>query len=711
MLGGAMFTELGSPIGTGLADWDLEAFWRERDKGQEAADARAERVVENAIPASPPVDPTFYDPASLPNDPASLSDDEETFWDAASNFSEDEDEDGEGDPASRSWDDEGLGEPVSQARDGEGLDIPLGLGVPVTELLRGKVKEVATLSPLSLSGSEDELDRWMLGSRSQTTEESTHGSAASSTLDASEWTLLDPGEGGSAAGEGSPWIKKELPSRSYPLTDRREPTGQDEGENLGDREPTADPVPARQEEEGARTPAADPVRGPQATAGPLLSPLAALPSGRNPGETGFSLDQQCLPADGAGSGPGERREDLGLITDADLARLLDVFAEEEPDMVPGAQRGATAATKQHTAGAQGCEEARPSARAGPASPGAAPGGLDALEATPSSSSSSSGGSKPKKGKGSTNAGSGWRLLMRRNSELMQYSSWVRDRGRHFGAMEFRGRMLLLPKPAGPTQQAGAGQPSAPKQRWGAGAVRDFLLDELHRAEWDESREVSAVLEEWDESGSSMVRWVRRLPLFLRSREYVVGRRVWSPNSAPGVYYCVSKSTEHAAAPKVPSFVRVSSFFSSWRVRALSAEETEHERQELASSGRQGGGGQGKGNRKSQKEQPTGRSSPPDGSAGGSPGEEEYAEAGEEGVSSRAVEIITHHEEESGLPRDLVRMGVAHGMWGHMLKMEQALRNYCAAGRTLPHPLPLALLQAEHRAQAEQPPAEAVAQAD
>lgn len=187
------------------------------------------------------------------------------------------------------------------------------------------------------------------------------------------------------------------------------------------------------------------------------------------------------------------------------------------------------------------------------------------------------------------AAAGWRLVMNHSSDTMQYCSWLRDPGTR-GETEYCGRMII--------------------KGCLAETTRDFLLDEALRTEWDENRVLSEHLEDLDENGCTALRWVRRLPFFLRNREYVVARRLWYPEHR--TFYSISRNANHSATPRRDGLVRVSSLHSSWRIRPVFPETLECDADFL------------------------------------------------KGYTGELVEVITHHEEESGLQKNLARMGVACG---------------------------------------------------
>eukprot|EP00850_Spirogloea_muscicola_P008667 SM000047S16806 [mRNA] locus=s47:69421:71980:+ [translate_table: standard] len=162
-------------------------------------------------------------------------------------------------------------------------------------------------------------------------------------------------------------------------------------------------------------------------------------------------------------------------------------------------------------------------------------------------------------------------------------------------------------------------------------MRNFFLDDNFRYAWDDARTESNIIEDWDAGAYQVVHWVRKFPFFLKSREYVIGRRLWLAED--GTAYCVSKHTEHPSLPRRSTPYRVDSFF--WRIRSISSRD------------------------------------------------------GDE--SKRACEITNVHQEDSGIARSVARRGAVLGMWRHVLKLHQGVLKYAASKR--PSPIPPDVLKA------------------
>lgn len=210
--------------------------------------------------------------------------------------------------------------------------------------------------------------------------------------------------------------------------------------------------------------------------------------------------------------------------------------------------------------------------------------------------------------------SGWKIVLNKQTDVMSYRSWCRDPPGG-STTEYLSRMILENCPAE--------------------VARDFFLDEDYRAEWDESRLRSCIIEDWDENGHQFAQWVRKFPFFLRDREYVVSRKIWSITDR--TYHCVAKLTGHPSAPEKPNPMRVKEFQSRWRI---------------------------------------------------GPTDSRF------GKGFQACEMVNLHQECSGLARNLARMAVSRGMWTYVQKMEKALRAYSASGRNANHCLPIFLMQAD-----------------
>eukprot|EP00850_Spirogloea_muscicola_P019461 SM000191S05210 [mRNA] locus=s191:77542:80806:- [translate_table: standard] len=164
-------------------------------------------------------------------------------------------------------------------------------------------------------------------------------------------------------------------------------------------------------------------------------------------------------------------------------------------------------------------------------------------------------------------------------------------------------------------------------------MRNFFLDDNFRYAWDDARTESNIIEDWDAGAYQVVHWVRKFPFFLKSREYVIGRRLWLAED--GTAYCVSKHTEHPSRPRRSTPYRVDSFF--WRIRTIISRD------------------------------------------------------GDE--SKPACEITNVHQEDSGIARSVARSGAVLGMWRHVLKLHQGVIKYAASKR--PSPIPPDVLKAAH----------------
>ncbi|XP_078436780.1 uncharacterized protein LOC144707516 [Wolffia australiana] len=147
-------------------------------------------------------------------------------------------------------------------------------------------------------------------------------------------------------------------------------------------------------------------------------------------------------------------------------------------------------------------------------------------------------------------------------------------------------------------------------------VRDFFWDDDFRLKWDHMLSHFELLKEFPCTGISVVHWIKKFPFFCSDREYIIGRRIWESGDA---YYCVTKGIEYPWLQKKDKPRRVDLYFSSWRVRAVP-------------------------------------SSKQDGNAG-------------------ACEVTLVHYEDMGIPKDVAKIGVRHGMWGAVKKLQSGLRSY------------------------------------
>ncbi|CAH2079174.1 unnamed protein product [Thlaspi arvense] len=150
-------------------------------------------------------------------------------------------------------------------------------------------------------------------------------------------------------------------------------------------------------------------------------------------------------------------------------------------------------------------------------------------------------------------------------------------------------------------------------------VRDFFWDDEFRPKWDFMLANFKTLEEDTQTGTMIVQWRKKFPFFCSDREYIIGRRIWESGNK---YYCVTKGIPYPALPKRDKPRRVEVYFSSWVIRAVES--------------RKGDGQQ------------------------------------------TACEVSLVHYEDMGIPKDVAKLGVRHGMWGAVKKLNSGLRAYQAA---------------------------------
>ncbi|CAH8385428.1 unnamed protein product [Eruca vesicaria subsp. sativa] len=153
-------------------------------------------------------------------------------------------------------------------------------------------------------------------------------------------------------------------------------------------------------------------------------------------------------------------------------------------------------------------------------------------------------------------------------------------------------------------------------------VRDFFWDDEFRPKWDFMLANFKTLEEDTHTGTMIVHWRKKFPFFCSDREYIIGRRIWESGNK---YYCVTKGVPYPALPKRDKPRRVELYFSSWVIRAVES--------------RKGDG------------QPS------------------------------ACEVSLVHYEDMGIPKDVAKLGVRHGMWGAVKKLHSGLRAYQTARKS------------------------------
>ncbi|CAM8991769.1 unnamed protein product [Rhodiola kirilowii] len=147
-------------------------------------------------------------------------------------------------------------------------------------------------------------------------------------------------------------------------------------------------------------------------------------------------------------------------------------------------------------------------------------------------------------------------------------------------------------------------------------VRDFFWDDEFRPKWDPMLSYFNILEECPRTGAMVVHWIKKFPFFCSDREYIIGRRIWESGKS---YYCVTKGVTYPNLPNRDKPRRVNLYFSSWIIRPVESRK---------------GDGQ-----------------------------------------LTACEVTLVHYEDMGIPKDVAKLGVRHGMWGTVKKLHSGLRAY------------------------------------
>ncbi|KAK4773235.1 hypothetical protein SAY87_028254 [Trapa incisa] len=147
-------------------------------------------------------------------------------------------------------------------------------------------------------------------------------------------------------------------------------------------------------------------------------------------------------------------------------------------------------------------------------------------------------------------------------------------------------------------------------------VRDFFWDDEFRPKWDPMLAYFKILEECPHTGAMVVHWIKKFPFFCSDREYIIGRRIWESGKK---YYCVTKGVPYPALEKHDKPRRVDLYFSSWAIKAVESRK---------------GDGQ-----------------------------------------LSACEVSLVHYEDMGIPKDVAKLGVRHGMWGTVKKLHNGMRAY------------------------------------
>lgn len=155
---------------------------------------------------------------------------------------------------------------------------------------------------------------------------------------------------------------------------------------------------------------------------------------------------------------------------------------------------------------------------------------------------------------------------------------------------------------------------------------DFYLDDDVRPKWDGMIKEHQLLENAHAQNHrcQVVRWLRTFPFaFISKREYVIARRVFQGNDA-STLYGITKGVEHPAAPLQQGIVRMSTFYSMWCSRTVPCPK---------------------------------------------------------GTARPACETTLLHFEDFGIPENLARFAVRHGMAGFVGKMVPHVEPFVTQRRT------------------------------
>ncbi|KAJ4722607.1 StAR-related lipid transfer protein like [Melia azedarach] len=147
-------------------------------------------------------------------------------------------------------------------------------------------------------------------------------------------------------------------------------------------------------------------------------------------------------------------------------------------------------------------------------------------------------------------------------------------------------------------------------------VRDFFWDDEFRRKWDPMLAYVKILQECHQTGTMIVHWIKKFPFFCSDREYIIGRRIWEAGKN---YYCVTKGVPYPGLPKRDKPRLVELYFSSWVIRAVESLK---------------GDGQ-----------------------------------------LSACEVTLIHYEEMGIPKDVAKLAIRHGMWGVVKKINSGMKAY------------------------------------
>ncbi|KAF8732086.1 hypothetical protein HU200_016046 [Digitaria exilis] len=151
-------------------------------------------------------------------------------------------------------------------------------------------------------------------------------------------------------------------------------------------------------------------------------------------------------------------------------------------------------------------------------------------------------------------------------------------------------------------------------------VRDFFWDGDFRLKWDPMLAYSKTLDEVPQNGTTIVHYIKKFPFFCSDREYIFGGRIWESEKT---YYSLNnlclQGVPYLPLPKKEKPRRVELYFSSWRIRAVQSPK----------------------------------------------------HAGQ----LSACEVTLVHYEDMGIPKDVARVAIRHGMWGAVKKLQSGFRAY------------------------------------
>ncbi|OIT02565.1 PREDICTED: uncharacterized protein LOC109227253 [Nicotiana attenuata] len=147
-------------------------------------------------------------------------------------------------------------------------------------------------------------------------------------------------------------------------------------------------------------------------------------------------------------------------------------------------------------------------------------------------------------------------------------------------------------------------------------VRDFFWDDEFRPKWDPMLAYFKILQESPDTGSMIIHWIKKFPFFCSDREYIIGRRIWESGKT---YYCVTKSVPYPSLQRRDKPRRVDLYFSSWIVKPVESKRRDGQ--------------------------------------------------------LSACEVMLTHYEDMGIPKDVAKLGVRHGMWGTVKKLHNGFRAY------------------------------------